>query len=83
MSQPRGNNVQNDRFLFFQHHTGQIRWIYQGGPQQFSGGTINEVVTTDAKNGTPISAHTPNALGGPIEYNVFCKLFLQSLLRAW
>jgi hypothetical protein len=73
-SKPKNKNVHNDRFLFFQHHTGQIRWIYQGGPDQWSGGTGNEVIATDAKNGTPISAHSPRG-AGLIEYNIFCKFF--------
>ena len=76
MSMPKDQNVHNDRFLFFQHHTGQIRWIYQGGPDQFSGGTVNEVIATDAKNGTPISVHTPKGAATPLEYDVFCEFFV-------
>ena len=62
----------DDKFIYFQHRTGQLRWIYQGGPDTWSGGTINEIIATDAKNGTPISALSPSGTGG-LEYDVYCE----------
>ena len=47
----------NDFLLFFQHFAGDIRWIqYEYAQRAWQGGSINDVVANDAKNGTPISA---------------------------
>jgi hypothetical protein len=42
--------------LFFQHHTGEIRWMAGANDGTFSGGGTGNVIATDAKNATPISA---------------------------
>ena len=41
--------------IVFQHHTGQIRWMQRAFPDTWYGGTVYEVVATDAKNATPIA----------------------------
>jgi hypothetical protein len=40
--------------LYFQHFTGQLRRLQLNG-NTWSGGDINTIVATDAKNATPIS----------------------------
>ena len=42
--------------LYFQHKTGQIRSTQLQSDGTWQGGSISEVVATDAKNATPISA---------------------------
>jgi hypothetical protein len=42
--------------LYFQHHTGKIRYMQYTKDQQWIGGTEKETVATDAKDATPISA---------------------------
>jgi hypothetical protein len=41
--------------VYFQHHTGSIRWMQLNLQGSYVGGTASEVVATDAKNSTPIS----------------------------
>jgi len=42
--------------LYFQHHTGAIRYLKYTSGQKWVGGGITETVATNAKNATPISA---------------------------
>ena len=42
--------------LYFQHHSGQIRSTQLTTAGTWSGGTASELVASDAKNATPISA---------------------------
>lgn len=42
--------------LYFQHHTGDIRYMKYTKGQKWIGGEITETVASNAKNGTPISA---------------------------
>lgn len=51
--------------LYFQHHTGDIRYMQYGTNQLWVGGTKTHTVATDAKNGTAISAvaYTLNQTG--------------------
>lgn len=42
--------------LYFQHHTGDIRYLKYTSGQKWVGGTITETVASNAKNATPISA---------------------------
>jgi hypothetical protein len=42
--------------LYFQHHTGDIRYMQYTTDRQWIGGTKAQTVATDAKNGSPISA---------------------------
>lgn len=41
--------------VFYQHHSGSIRYALQSIDGSSSGGSASEIVTTDAKNSTPIS----------------------------
>lgn len=42
--------------LYFQHHTGDIRYMQYGTDQRWVGGNSSNLIATDAKNGTTISA---------------------------
>ena len=42
--------------MYFQHHTGQIRYTQLATDGSWKGGDATEVVAVDAKNGTPIAA---------------------------
>jgi hypothetical protein len=42
--------------MYFQHHTGEIRWMQLSNTGDWVGGTVSEVVAIDAKNNTPLSA---------------------------
>jgi hypothetical protein len=42
--------------LYFQHHTGDIRYLKYTKGQKWIGGGITETVASNAKNATPISA---------------------------
>jgi len=46
--------------LYFQHHTGDIRYIQYTTDRQWIGGSKSETVATDAKNASPISAVSVN-----------------------
>ncbi|KAL5114467.1 hypothetical protein ACEQ8H_007664 [Pleosporales sp. CAS-2024a] len=46
--------------LYFQHHTGDIRYMQYTTDRSWIGGTANETVATDAKNASPISAVSVN-----------------------
>ena len=59
--------------LFFQHHTGEIRWMIRMWPDLWRGGSVNEVVATDAKDRTPISVRGSLGSDGTHEWHVFCK----------
>lgn len=48
-----GHGVTN---LYFQHHTGQLRVIQLAADGSWKGGSTFEIVATNARNGTPISA---------------------------
>lgn len=54
-SQSFVDEEQGTMVLYFQHHTGTIRWK-QLRDSDWVGGTQSEIVASDAKNGTPISA---------------------------
>lgn len=42
--------------LYFQHHTGNIRYLKYTMGQKWIGGGVTETVASNAKNATPISA---------------------------
>ncbi|KAK3696302.1 hypothetical protein LTR37_018038 [Vermiconidia calcicola] len=62
---------QSNLLLFFQHHTGEIRWMSRPSAEPWRGGSVSEIVATNAKNGTPISALAPTEKGGAHEWHVF------------
>lgn len=74
------NWQKDDKFLFFQHHTGSIRWIYQSGPSNWSGGSVYEIITTDAKSLTPLSVMSPGDSGGQA-YDLYCKTLWAQLIE--
>ena len=57
--------------LVFQHYTGDIRFMVRGSTGHWQGGSVYDVVATDAKNGTPISLLSSAPIG-VIQHHVFC-----------
>ncbi|CAD0086875.1 unnamed protein product [Aureobasidium vineae] len=55
-SQSFGSGEYGELVLYFQHHSGSIRWQRLTPDNGWLGGTASEVVATDAKNSTPLSA---------------------------
>jgi hypothetical protein len=55
-SQSFGSGEYGELVLYFQHHSGSIRWQRLTPDDGWLGGTASEVVATDAKNSTPLSA---------------------------
>lgn len=60
-------------YVFFQHYTGEIRWAQHMDLDIWKGGSVNEVVANDARNGTPISAIGARP-SGVRQWHVFCTL---------
>ena len=62
-----------DKVVYFQHHTGEIRWMRQTAnkTQAWQPAPPNSEVASDAKNSTPLS--TVNMLWSTSEWHVFCK----------
>jgi hypothetical protein len=54
--------------VYFQHWTGDIRWIQLTPDGEWIGGGRSEVIVTDAKNATPI-AMVAYALNGSAQVN--------------
>ncbi|KAK6388254.1 hypothetical protein LTR65_008096 [Meristemomyces frigidus] len=50
------NGTHGDLVMYFQHHSGQIRYMQLTTGGTWEGGSASEVVATDAKNSTPLSA---------------------------
>lgn len=58
-SQSFGSGEYGELVLYFQHYSGSIRWqrmTPENPVNGWQGGTASEVVATDAKNSTPLSA---------------------------
>lgn len=63
--------------LYFQHHTGQIRYMQLNSTTgEWSGGYTSTIVATDAKNSTPIYAVSYVAPDYSSEWHVFCRCIL-------
>lgn len=63
---------QSSLLLFYQHYSGDIRFMANRSPGDWFGGTSKDTVVTDAKIGTPIAIRCP----GPTELsglNLFCE----------
>jgi hypothetical protein len=58
--------------MYFQHHTGEIRFMRLDSEGEWVGGSPSEVVATNAKNSTPLSAVTYVRNETSI-WHVFCK----------
>ncbi|KAL1594108.1 hypothetical protein SLS59_008942 [Nothophoma quercina] len=56
--------------VYFQHHTGDIRFMRYTSGQKWIGGSITETVASNAKNATPISA-VAYAANGTQFFHVF------------
>jgi hypothetical protein len=56
--------------LYFQHHTGDIRFMQYSSDQQWSGGSKSETVATGVKNASPISA---------VAYNINATQYVSQL----
>ncbi|OAK97926.1 hypothetical protein IQ06DRAFT_296188 [Phaeosphaeriaceae sp. SRC1lsM3a] len=56
--------------LYFQHHTGDIRYMQYNTDRKWIGGGKSETVTTDAKPGTPLSA-VAVYLNGTAYFHIF------------
>jgi len=64
-------STQGSLVMYFQHHSGDIRW-QQLTSTGWQGGSVSEVVANDAKNSTPLSA-VAYALNGTSTWHIFCK----------
>lgn len=63
----------SDKVVYFQHHTGEIRWMRQTAnrTQTWQLGPPNSEVASDAKNSAPLSA--VDMLWDTSEWHVFCR----------
>ncbi|KAG9853337.1 hypothetical protein KCU78_g4579, partial [Aureobasidium melanogenum] len=68
-SQSFGSGEYGELVLYFQHHSGSIRW-QRKSDNGWLGGTASEVVATDAKNSTPLSA-VAYSLNGVSTWHLF------------
>jgi hypothetical protein len=59
------NDVDGQIELYFQHHTGSIRFLSGNSNGTWTGGDPSTIVATDAKDATPLSivTYTPPATG--------------------
>lgn len=55
-SQSFGSGDYGELVLYFQHHTGSVRWQRLTPDAGWVGGSESEIVASDAKNSTPLSA---------------------------
>ena len=58
--------------MYFQHHTGDIRYVQLSEEGEWLGGSSSEVVAVDAKNNTPLSA-VAYSVAGVNYWHIFCK----------
>ena len=73
-AQPENDSdEENSLLVVFQHHTGELRWMQHLWPDTWRGGSTNEVIASDAKNGTPISVREGPYPIGTMETHVFCQ----------
>lgn len=73
ISSPSPEDDESNLLVFFQHHSGEIRWMKQTGADAWDGGSGNEVAASDARNGTPISAMSARP-DGVRQWHVFCMI---------
>jgi hypothetical protein len=65
------SGTQGTIVMYFQHHTGEIRWIQLSNGGDWTGGSVSEVVAVDAKNNTPLSA-VSYSTGDQNTWHIFC-----------
>ena len=58
--------------MYFQHHSGEIRWIQLNNEGDWLGGSSSEIVAPTAKNSTPLSA-VSFSVNGTNQWHVFCR----------
>lgn len=56
--------------LVYQHYTGELRWMQHIDPENWYGGTADDILASDAKNGTPIDMTVSWSPG--VELHLFC-----------
>lgn len=64
--------------VYFQHWTGEIRWIQLTPKGEWLGGSKSEVIVTDAKNATPISV-VAYAVNGTAQVSLLLNFILRVL----
>lgn len=72
------SGTQGSIVMYFQHHTGEIRWIQLSSGGEWLGGSSSEVVAVDAKNSTPLSA-VSYSIESVNTWHIFCKAMLNSM----
>ena len=60
--------------MYFQHWSGEIRWMRHADDGQWTGGDSSTVVARDAKNNTPIAA-VSYVWDGVSFWRVFCMFY--------
>jgi hypothetical protein len=65
--------------LYFQHHTGEIRWIQLSSTGEWHGGSSSEVVAVNAKNSTPLSAVAYSSQGVDT-WHIFCVIVVKAIV---
>lgn len=58
--------------MYFQHHSGDIRFQRLTSDGNWVGGSQSEIVASNAKNGTPLSA-VAYVQNGTSQWHVFCR----------
>jgi hypothetical protein len=58
--------------MYFQHHSGDIRFERLTAEGSWVGGSQSEIVASNAKNSTPLSA-VAYVQNGTSQWHVFCK----------
>lgn len=77
LSESESLNVEEDNsniLLFYQHYNSEIRWMQYLAPKTWYGGTADQVVATDAKNGT--SMDMISSVDSLLELHVYCTCYL-------
>lgn len=64
--------TQGTLVMYFQHHSGEIRWQQLSNEGTWLGGSVSEVVAVDAKNSTPLSA-VSYSINGTNTWHIFCQ----------
>jgi hypothetical protein len=70
-AQSLDSGSQGSLVMYFQHHSGDIRYAQLDPKGQWIGGDFSETVAQDAKNSTPLSA-VAYALNGTSTWHIFC-----------
>jgi hypothetical protein len=60
--------------MYFQHNSGDIRFERLTSDGSWVGGSQSEIVASNAKNSTPLSA-VAYVQNGTSQWHVFCKIF--------